>query len=76
VLVSVDSKEVAGGRFRPKHGKTRCLSASVDSSGVIPYESRDGLGKMGFSGAGWAEGRGEGISQRKAVAQESKRVIG
>jgi hypothetical protein len=34
-LVSVDSKGVVGGRFRSKHGKTRCSSVSVASKGVM-----------------------------------------
>src|SRR5713226_5464258 len=32
--VSAENKRVAGGRFRPKPGKTRCLSRSADSKGV------------------------------------------
>ena len=42
VLVSVDSKRLADGQLRPKHGKTRSWFASVDSTGVADAEKASG----------------------------------
>ena len=42
MLVSVDSKGLADGQFRPKHGKTWSWFASIDSTGVTNAEKACG----------------------------------